>query len=128
MSADLLRQAANLIRKRAQAAAPGPWEAYKRNVPEHGGLLVEHLGVQDSYADGVFECDNSSRRDVEHIASWHPLVALAVADWLDATAARHASEYGARVREFGLRHADAFTPDLDENALTVARAYLGGDA
>ena len=52
--------------------------------------------------------------DAEHVASWHPLVALAVADWLDTEA-----EIAGR----GL-------PDESGSvypALRVARIYLGRD-
>lgn len=69
MSADLLRRAASLMRERAEAVeAPGgdditmPWaEAYGPSTQMNGLERVE----------------------ATHIASWHPDVALAVADWLD---------------------------------------------
>ena len=57
--------------------------------------------------------DVGNAANAEHIASWHPAVALAVADWLDADAG---------VME---RH------DLDvaiSKAYAVARAYLGRGA
>ena len=104
--ADLLRRAAALMRERAEAAG-SEWNA----DVEPGDSL--HLWVTD--------CDPSDptgetamQRLVggadapwsEHIASWHPAVALAVADWLD---------------EVGATDDDAIA------ALAVARAYLGGD-
>jgi hypothetical protein len=58
-------------------------------------------GLHDTF---VFQMDTSST--AEHIASWHPAVALAVADWLEATVLT-----------------DANAPF----ALAVARAYLGSD-
>ena len=51
--------------------------------------------------------------EAEHIASWHPLVALAVADWLDAAAER-AERPGALALH-----------SLSPGPLAVARAYLG---
>ena len=47
-----------------------------------------------------------------HIASWHPAVALAVADWLDLMArAMVGTSYGAL--------------PFEDAAVAVARAYLG---
>ena len=80
-----MREAAALMRARAEAATPGTWWI----AP-----------------------------NAEHMASWHPAVTLAVADWLDATA-----------REF-----DALgDPDLAAHpkvgrrtaALATGTAYLG---
>ena len=98
MSADVLRKAAALMRERAEAAGPNdPWF--------------------------TSDDDANTPEDAEHIASWHPAVALAVADWLDATAvrveaAREPKDGGAR--NHGWRGS--------RQALAVARAYLGSDA
>lgn len=99
MSAAVLREAAALMRERAEAATPGPW-TYE-DAPNGFPPMV----------------DKPHLSDAEHIASWHPAVALAVADWLDAQADYHETlqQHGAR----GLR-ADGQVP----NAFTVARAYL----
>ncbi len=112
--AETLREAARLMRERAQAATPGPWVAR-----HHPGLLVgyaqgpsprdengfsqEHMGrVLPGYGGTVYPWDAA------HIASWHPAVALAVADWLEVTA-----------RDVG-------TSSLSfHSAIAVARAYLG---
>lgn len=57
--------------------------------------------------------------DADHIASWHPAVALAVADWLDATADDW-DRSTAPIPVSDIR--------LDARAaLAVARAYLGSD-
>lgn len=74
MSADVLRKAAALMRERAEAATGGPWLAY--------GHTVEGAGT-------VYFDKHSLHGDADHIASWHPAVALAVADWLDDIATRH---------------------------------------
>jgi hypothetical protein len=88
--------------------------------------------------------------DAEHIASWHPAVALTVADWLDRTADDHDQWYGARAAcrdldqtgtvdengyECGCSFKDCYEhgkwhscthgqPDITA-ALAVADAYLG---
>lgn len=60
-------------------------------------------------------------RDLDHLASWHPAVALAVADWLDAEA------LDAEGRERSGR--DRTNCDVEVYisplVLAVARAYLG---
>jgi hypothetical protein len=111
MTADLLRDAAALMRKRARAAQhagvgttswyvawPEPpdkeWKVgYQTNNPL-SGLVATTPDYGEMYLP-------------EHIASWHPAVALAVADWLDSAADE-----------------DEFFP-LDHRAEAVARAYLG---
>lgn len=97
--ADLLRRAAALMRERAEAATPGPWA--NRRGPG------EHVVRTDS---GAPLANTGTRADRRHIASWHPVVALTVADWLDTQA------YNFDV-----------TPDVPSAnaALIVARAYLG---
>jgi hypothetical protein len=58
----------------------------------------------------------SPGNEAEHVASWHPGVALAVADWLDVKAANLE-----RVEVLGYR-------DHDHGyALAVARAYMSGE-
>lgn len=94
--ADTLREAATLIRERANGSTAGPWSAAEQTHGEWYGLQSQWTALGN-----VFE-----KTEADHIASWHPAVALAVADWL---------EDAARV------------PDLWVNpaALTVARTYLG---
>ena len=115
MSAQELRDAAALMRKRVRAATGSPWIAFSaRRGSDYIHGVTTDLDV-DYGADVFVGC---SQPDAIHIASWHPAVALAVADWLDATA-----------REF-----DALgDPDLSAHpqdgrrtaALAVARTYLG---
>jgi hypothetical protein len=110
MSADVLRAAAKLMRERAEAAeaaVAGPWHfgplgfGYPQPVYNSAGILAaEGYGGPHGSADMA-----------THIASMHPLVAAAVADWLDAT--------GDEVAACG-----EDTPGV-ESALAVARAYLG---
>jgi hypothetical protein len=99
MSADLLREAAALMRERAEAASryePDRWFAHDGSVI--AGTAAPHQTIAPclTYYD-----------DAEHIASWHPAVALAVADLL-LEASLDWPEYPA--------------------ALAVARAYLGRES
>ena len=102
MSADLLRRAAALMRERVKDAAPSPW----REVGDGellGCFAVVCCGSAEfNVAPAVIPAH------ADHIASWHPAVALAVADWLDATA-KTSAPYRA---EF-------------PHAVGVARTYLG---
>ena len=91
MSADVLRRAADLMRERADATML---------VTDEGGLADWHTPAD---LLGMFD----EAGDADHVASWSPDVALAVAAWL-AWCARY----------------DAF----NGRALAVARAYLGESA
>jgi hypothetical protein len=61
VSADLLRRAATAMREKAEAIVPAdvPWNE----------MVMAHSGTA-----------------LDHALSWHPTVALAVADWLDSIA------------------------------------------
>lgn len=106
MSADLLREAAALMRERAEAATPSPWLA---DVKDDGRAWVFIYDEMDSLSLHGYP------NDAEHIASWHPAVALAVADWLDRIAWTWEFEPTLQGRVGG------------DEALAVARAYLGGE-
>ena len=121
MTAELLREAAALMRRRAEAATPGPWESsvwdsglsYRAlNASVITSLMGDSVANADydGYAEGPHGAEGA---DAAHIASWHPLVALAVADWLD--------------HEADLCESSSWYPDTGES-LAVARAYLGRDA
>lgn len=109
MSAVVLRRAASLMRERATAATnvtgASDWFAETRGMHFAG-----EFGIRSS---GGFVAGDTSEEEAEHIASWHPAVALAVADWLDDLAYRI-------VLSRQLRHEDE-----ERAALAVARAYLG---
>ena len=115
MSAETLRRAAALMRERAWTATPGPWSTYRtlthRCIKSNAG----GLGARVNTLVGMSA--ESKSFNAEHLASWHPAVALAVADWIDS----HARD---------LLLADGHLPSCDspgdvEQALAVARAYLG---
>lgn len=88
MSAARLREAARVLRERAEAATPGPWMVDGSQVypTAHGAPLVAATRTHSL----------SDTPDAAYIATVDPLVALALADWLDDTAdmakyhARHA--------------------------------------
>lgn len=107
---DLLRRAAWLIRARVKAATPGPWETAQTRDAEP---LVTQAGrgFFGVVASPSYGSDDYGMADAEFIASWHPVVALAVADWLEVTA-----------RDVG-KSSLAY-----HAALAVARAYLGETA
>ena len=107
-----LRAAAKLIRERAEGIGPGPWTPSVVTVtagaahfadPAHDVAMVKSATAKIAICGTPY--------DAEHIASWHPVVALAVADWLETEAA---------IAERGLPDDGGIHP-----ALRVARAYLG---
>lgn len=127
MSAEILQRAASLMRERAEAARNNnPWmvDSDRPNVVldpdkpgnDWDGLMVCEVPLAD---DGLVDFPT-----VEHIASWHPAVALAVADWLESVAGACSPP----VPESALDVVDAgrMITDADaKHALAVARAYLG---
>ena len=108
MSAETLRRAASLMRERAEAASPPPWvgTVWPKEIPGVYSQAIEDARGLDPEIARTLD-----KPDAEHIASWHPAVTLAVADWLDVTA----RDVGTSTLAF---HA----------AIAVARAYLGADA
>lgn len=111
MSSDLLRRAAALMRERAEAAVLSPWQA-----------------VEGASSSWWVECPNTADialdlhgENARHIASWHPAVALAVADWLDSMASRAESR-------IALGGDEAAVWSHERHALAVATAYLGESA
>ena len=113
-NADLLRRAAALMRERAEGATPGPWHDVKMGSE---GSVVLNDGVNILTGRKPATCREFA--DAEHIASWHPVVALAVADWLDALARA--------VERSGVAHYPE-PASIHDAALAVARAYLGESA
>lgn len=122
MSAEILRRAASLMRERAQAATPGVWETSDSSLTHPGaGTNV----YSDSEGPVVGDCcgyqGGTGIQDGEHIASWHPAVALAVADML-AGAAELAHIHGSLL---GTHNDTCPVCGPVGRALAVGRAYLG---
>lgn len=108
MSAETLRRAAALMRERAEAATSGPWERNGDDIWMPGDVIA------------VTTCRDVTA-DVDHIASWHPIVALAVADSLFAAAA-HIESFDCEA------HCEPSGCELVLTATRTARAYLGESA
>lgn len=104
MSADLLRRAASTMRERAEAA----------QASANGEPWYPASEMHDLIGGG-----SRNTADAQHIASWHPAVALAVADWLDATADR--VDMGRDPKDGGRRNHGWRG---SREALAVATAYL----
>jgi hypothetical protein len=110
-NADLLRRAAALMRKRAKSATPGPWEVMHA-AEDHIGFR-EPSGFFSMLKQGTW----GTKADTEHVASWHPAVALAVADLMDD---------GATFIEYvAANHSADASGTEGQFFLAVARAYLG---
>lgn len=117
--ASILREAAALMRERALAATPerwmtdGPWWVDPPGEPISETTVECRTGVTTYPGRHLIVAGGWETRDedMQHIASWHPAVALAVADWLD-----HEADM-----------ADGWEY-IHPSALAVARAYLRSDA
>jgi hypothetical protein len=93
VSASTLRAAAALIRQRANAAhqptgRPPAWHVMQNAHPNTDGSPWGAVEYQRHPAGGsgsrvMVWSGGAAKADAEHIASWHPTVALAVADLID---------------------------------------------
>jgi hypothetical protein len=90
---DLIREAAALMRQRAEWANEGPWER-GRDWAGTYTIDADSIGTLGQGFVGT---------DAIHIASWHPTVALAVADWLSDIATRHEPDPNAEAPQWALR-------------------------
>ena len=122
MSAETLRRAAALMRERAEAASKGPWKRFgMAGVAGSEWEVVDERRVECDCGEPVALLGCATNADAEHIASWHPAVALAVADWLWETANLIEVHAGTECAEPCLHP----TCRVIDRALAVARAYLG---
>jgi hypothetical protein len=116
VSAQELRDAAAAMRERAQAATASEWfpiQAPGRTVSDDGDWIVDSV---PAFVCSTHIWDERGKADAEHIAAWHPAVALAVADWLESTA-----------NDVEHVHDPIYnlTSTTVARALKAARAYLG---
>jgi hypothetical protein len=117
VSAEVLRQAAALMRERATGLPDAPWSV----AP--GPAVKDAAGVK--VASAALDTVPRDRTPiVQHIASWHPAVALAVADWLEEVAAWMDEGVGLLP---ATNIGDVWI-GMRQHALAVARTYLGSDA
>lgn len=114
---ETLREAARLMRERAEAATQpwgvDRWLAYVQQPsnPTHAKDYDRiYVGTDDEHGSVILSSPWTEAAPAEHAASWHPAVALAVADLLDAEA--DATDEG-------------FNGSADSHAVAIARAYLG---
>lgn len=117
--AETMRRAAAQMRERAEAATPGPWKHAPGSwLGETYAAVLDTGGIPQDPTTWLMATGRggpSREADAVHAASWHPLVALAVADWLD--------------REAALLDAQVFPqsdPVMERYPLAVARTYLDG--
>lgn len=115
MSGETLRRAAVLMRSRVASTNDGPWV-------QNG---FEYDDVADSFTYDISQEEDPThsfayaedRDTADYIASWHPAVALAVADSLDQAAAIvEEADNGPLQMAMGA---------ICEPLVAVARAYLG---
>jgi hypothetical protein len=104
--AETIRRAAALMRERAGGCEPRRWHwrAGEKGYPQ----LVRSDGNVALIAETYIGPEHRPY-EAEHIASWSPPVALAVAEWLDDAAEAY----------------QAFPDSVPGHSLKVARAYLG---
>ena len=114
-----LRAAAARLRELANGATPGPWKHMCLGsegcvVHRDSGTIRERGPSRGTVARFGWKEWKADHADAVFVAGMDPLVALAVADWLDAAAetAEYTEVQGAHIHP-------------ESHALKVARAYLG---
>ena len=119
MSAELLREAAKVLRERVTAVQSGAAE------PEMW-FGVEELELALTHGDQAEMGDPHA--DAAYIATMHPGVGLALADWLEATEStmRHVMDDLAAIE--GRPTIDQLVGYDFVEAITVARLILGREA
>lgn len=111
---EMLSFAARRMRERAQEATRGPWV---HEVSANSGHMVMD-GDSVSAPNEVAQCLHyTAALNADHIASWHPIVALAVAAWLDEAARMFES--------FQIEYGDDAAFRVFFFAIRVAAVYLG---
>lgn len=127
MSADRLREAARVLRERAEAAPGGPWR-YAEHGDYTGPTEVRVMSNVRPEPMLIGDYDSYSGLAAAHAAMMHPGVALVLADWLDVIAVSwidpHADlGFDTHVDVDGL--ALEFHESTDKNALHIADLILG---
>lgn len=123
MSADVLRAAATKLREAAEGATEGPWriEADRVDTETGEGGETYVLASGEGYDEYVAE---PAPEDATYIALANPAFGLAVADWLDATAARIEEIHESLPFSVRLTLSSLNVTAVEE-ALTVARSIVG---
>ena len=107
---ETLREAAKVLRERAEAATPGPWhyaEAARGN-PADGPTVVQVCDIDGPLLEGDYESGPGYAAALA--ATMHPGVAMALAAWLHAEAHHRShdpSEHDGTPSGYALRVAEA---------------------
>jgi hypothetical protein len=122
MSADLLREAAEVLRERIDGSQPSPWYAELSILaPDDANWWF----VCDANGFEVAQTRHSVKAEAAYIATMHPGVGLALADWLDEIAAGWMwDDEGAACDWDGMPL--KLDEAVDSHAVKVARLILGG--
>ena len=115
MSAEKLREAAKALRERAEAATGDEWEHF----PD--GLVWRTDDVP-----GDPTCAAAQVEDAAYIATMHPGVGLALADWLDDVAAGWVWDEDGEGGVWDDGMPMALSQSLDWHAARIADLILGG--
>lgn len=110
-AAEILRQAARRMREQAEAASPGPWHQMCMGSEGCQVLNDGHLRERKRVSFSGRKEWKADHADATYIASMHPDVALALAEWLECEA--HMADLRDNSPEGHTFH-----------ALKVARAFL----
>jgi hypothetical protein len=117
VSADRLREAASVLRYRAEKATPGPWHSegklgQAKDICAEPGVL-RGVGRDLAVAERVFG------RDANYILMMHPSIGIALADWLDVEA-EHITSHDCEA------HCEPDGCDRSNAACVVAALIVGG--
>jgi hypothetical protein len=90
MTADLLRDAAAVLRRQAQAATPGPWRQVEFESRRYGleyVVTTVKRPVEGRSFPRVLDAEGwSDGKDTTYAATMHPGVGIKLAFWLDYAA------------------------------------------
>ena len=121
MSAELLRKAASMLREQAKGATPGPWNTDGPFWVDPPGKPISEMTVEARAGvtagaerrlvmAGTWD---SRSEDATYIATMHPGVGLALADWLVSEA---------------VQAEEGWVIGPDYPSMRLARLIVGGDA
>ena len=138
VSADTLRRAAAVLRERAEAATPGPWEGYYDDSSRpFWGVNTYRTGDQVAMHD-LDDCYEERHgvggSDAYYIATMHPGVGLALADWLSFVEQRHGPAFLDRDEKPSCNYvgcyenAEEYPCEDAQAAIAVARLILGEES
>ena len=131
---DELRTAAEKLRSLATAATPGPWRQHDTHLGQYGYAATVLSGEGNdtdlrawlpSMSQEPWDETRNVWPDAAYIATMHPGVGAALADWLDAEAAIWDAVETVKA-EYGPKGLKVTTPlSTHAEALAVARAING---